>query len=91
MILVHASIDSLSATVDSIRHLGLYRIPCQLLAMPCNRETTYEAGSNVIATDLEPAFYFLRLITFEHISIKPTFASLSGKLEIARAALSTYS
>lgn len=33
--------------------------------------------------------YFLRFITFEHISMSPRFASLSGKLAIARAALST--
>ncbi len=35
--------------------------------------------------------HFLRDRTFEHMSIKPTLASLSGKPEIARAAVSTYS
>lgn len=43
------------------------------------RDSSYEAP------------HFLRLMTLEHMSIKPTFASLSGKLEMARAALSTYS
>ena len=33
--------------------------------------------------------YFLRFITFVHMSSKPTLASLSGKPDIALAALST--
>ena len=33
--------------------------------------------------------HFLLFMTFEHISIKPTLASLSGNAEIALVALST--
>ena len=33
--------------------------------------------------------HFLRFVTFEHISIRPTLASLSGNPDIARAARST--
>lgn len=33
--------------------------------------------------------HFLRFMTFEHMSISPALASLSGKNEMARAALST--
>lgn len=35
--------------------------------------------------------YFLRFIVFSHISIKPVFASLSGKSLMAAMALSAYS
>lgn len=87
-VIVHARMNKLCAAADSIAH----HIPCS------NRPTPgYEDTNTLSRADpeqevlLERLDQFLRLITFEHISIKPVFASLSGKPEIARAALSTYS